>query len=152
MAASGRYWPHTPLTRLAKWLSGDHSGCARGRAYGGQVRQEMAKEARPFAPSINSLARRRRPSRPATLHTKPAMGIERRPSTAITMSDTERWEERAPPICAGCCSMLNCKTHIQIQAFCYRMAMSLPDLGLPSRALTRPPATTDRYRSRPDSE
>jgi hypothetical protein len=47
-----------------------------------------------------------------------------------------------PPICAGCCSVLNCKTHIRIRAFCYRMAMSLLDSGLLSRALTR---------SRPDT-
>jgi hypothetical protein len=32
IAALGRHWLHTPLTRLAKWLSGDHNGCARGRA------------------------------------------------------------------------------------------------------------------------
>jgi hypothetical protein len=51
-----------------------------------------------------------------------------------------RPEKRAHcrPIGAGCCSTLNCKAHIQIRAFCYRMAMSLLDLGLLSRALTRP--------------
>ena len=46
----GRPRPGPPLAahcthRLAKWLSDDHSGCACGRAEGGQVPQEMAKEA-----------------------------------------------------------------------------------------------------------